>query len=159
MKRTRLLLLGILCVSLFLVVGCTKKEEEPKLKYKMGVYNAEVVDDYNNEGNIASAKVTIDGDGVITSVYLDTTYKTSEGVQTTKKQLRDDYNMKKYMPDAQGEWYEEVEKLEQAIVNNQGVDFLTLKDDNTTDTVAGCTIKINALKEATVKALEQALKD
>ena len=64
--------------------------------------------------------------------------------------------MKKYQPSAAGEWYEQVEKLEKAIVENNGVDFITLKDDSTTDAVSGCTIKVDALVEATKQALEKA---
>lgn len=148
-KALCLLMAGI---TLFTVTGCEKVNG----KYKEGTYEAEVVDQYNNEGNIASAKVVINENGKIDSVYLDTTYTTSDGVQTTKKTLGNDYNMKKFYPNAQGEWFEQVEKLEQAIVENNGVDFITLKEDNTTDAVSGCTIKVDALVEATQKALEQA---
>lgn len=136
-----------LCAIMLMVTLCGCE----KVGYKEGTYEATVVDSYNNEGNIASAKVVINDSGKIESVYLDTTYQGS-----TKKTLGDDYNMKKFYPSAAGEWYEQVEKLEAAIVENQGVDFLVLKDDSTTDTVSGCTIKVDALKEATIKALEQA---
>ena len=49
-----------------------------------------------------------------------------------------------------------VEKLEKAIVENQGVDFIELKEDDTTDAVSGCTIKINALVAAAEKAISDA---
>lgn len=143
-KALGLLMAGL---ALFTLTGCEKVNN----KYKEGTYEAEVEDKYNNEGNIASAKVVINKDGKIESVYLDTTYQGS-----TKKTLKDDYNMKKYNAQAAGEWYEQVEKLEAAIVENNGVDFITLKDDDTTDAVSGCTIKVDALIAATEKALEQA---
>lgn len=145
--------LSLALVGLLFTVGCEKVE---KGTYKEGTYEATVVDQYNNEGNIASAKVVINKNGKIESIYLDTTYKTADGVETTKKTLKYDYNMQKFNPNASGEWFEQVEKLEAKIVENQGVDFLTLKEDDTTDTVSGCTIKVDALKEATVKALEKA---
>ena len=66
--------------------------------------------------------------------------------------------MKKYTPNAAGEWYEQVEKLEKAIVENQGLDFLNLNADGKTDAVSGCTIKIDALYNAAKEALEKASK-
>lgn len=137
---------------LFTVTGCEKVTNE----YKEGTYEASVIDDYNDEGNIASAKILINSEGKIETVFLDTTYTTSEGIETTKKALGNDYNMKTYYPDAAGEWYEQVEKLEQAIIEHNGVDFITLDSDNKTDAVSGCTIKVNALVEAARQALAQA---
>ena len=57
-----------------------------------------------------------------------------------------------------GEWYEQVEKLEQAVVEHQGIDFLKLDDEGKTDAVSGCTIKIDAMYEALSKALDSAKK-
>lgn len=138
-----------LCGLLFctiLLTGCEKVAT-----YKEGTYEGSAVDNYGGAENTATAKVVVDKNGKIESVYLDTTY---EG--TTKKTLKDDYNMKKYYPSAVGEWYEQVEALEKAIVDNQGVDFLTLNEDGKTDAVSGCTIAIDALVKATSNALEQA---
>lgn len=139
---------GLCILSVFLLLGCTTG------KYKEGVYEKTAVDNYNNEENTASAKITVNDKGEITEVYLDTTY-TKNGVKTTKKALGDDYDMKKYNDKAAGEWYEQVEKLEQAVVKNQGITFITLDDEGYTDSVSGCTIKIDAL----YKALDLALKD
>ena len=153
MKKTLYLLMAAL--TLFAVTGCEKVEK----KYKEGVYEADVVDDYNNEGNIASARVVINAEGNIESIYLDTTYTTKDGVQTTKKDLQVGYGMKKGNSPygvADLEWFEQVEQLENAIVENNGIDFITLKEDNTTDAVSGCTIRVDALVAATQKALEQA---
>ena len=136
-KIATLLIAAVLC---FGVAGCEKAEQKEEAKYIEGTYTAEIEDDYNNEGNIASAKVVVDKDGK----------------ETTKKALGNDYNMKTYNPSAAGEWFEQVEKLEKAIVENQGVDFIELKEDNTTDAVSGCTIKINALVAAAEKAISDA---
>lgn len=136
----------------FGITGCEKVAS-----YKEGVYEASVIDNYNNENNTATAKITIDKDGKIKEVYLDTTY-VKDGEKTTKKTLKDNYNMKKYTPNAAGEWYEQVEKLEKAIVENQGLDFLNLNADGKTDAVSGCTIKIDALYNAAKEALEKASK-
>ena len=139
----------LICVfALVLLVGCSNG-------YKEGEYTGTAVDSYGGQENTASAKITIDSEGNITDVYLDTTYTTADGVKTTKKTLGDDYNMKSY-PSAAGEWYEQVEKLEQAVIENQGINFLNLDEDGYTDAVSGCTIKIDALYEALADALEQA---
>lgn len=147
----KLLCLSILCLLLF--TGCEKLEG----KYVEGVYEAATIDFYGGAGNRATAKVTIDKNGFIESIYLDTEYTTEDGIVTTKKTLGYDYGMKNY-PNSAGEWFEQVEKLEQAIVENQGIDFLTLNENNKTDAVAGCTMQIDALKSATSLALEKALK-
>ena len=148
MKKTLLSLIALVAIIGF--TGCEKVEVG---NYKEGTYNGSVIDTYNNENNTATAEVKVDKNGKIVSVNLDTTYKGS-----TKKTLKDDYNMKKYNSSAAGEWYEQVARLEQAVVNNQGTEKITLDDDGYTDTVSGCTIKIDALMQALEKALAQAKK-
>lgn len=133
-----------------LLVGCSKG-------YKEGEYTGSAVDSYGNQNNTATAKVTIDKDGKITSVFLDTTY-TKDGVATTKKTLKEEYGMLSLYGSSVGEWYEQVEKLEQAVVEHQGIDFLKLDDEGKTDAVSGCTIKIDAMYEALSKALDSAKK-
>lgn len=154
MKKVLAGFLAILC--LVGVAGCQKvnnesPKENEKVVYKEGVWEATAIDNYNNEENIASAKVTVDVTGQIVAVYLDTTYR-----GTTKKALGDDYNMKTYNPNAAGEWYQQVEALETAIVEHQGIDFLTVDKDGYVDSVAGCTIKVDALLNAVSNALKQA---
>ena len=140
----------IALVSLVLLSGCGKEET----KLKSGVYEGSVVDTYGGENNTATAKVTIDENGKITDVYLDTTY-TKDGVETTKKTLKEDYGMYNHpYGSTVGEWYTQVEALEDAIVENQGIDFLNVDEDGYTDAVSSCTIKIDAL----VKAYEDAIK-
>lgn len=146
------LLVAVLALSV-LFVGCEKVDNS---KYKEGVYEGSVVDSYGGQENTATAKVTVDSDGKITEVFLDTTY-TKNGVQTTKKALGDDYGMKAYS-DAEYEWDEQVEALEQAVVEKQGIEFLNLDEDGFTDAVSKCTIKINALYEALEQALNKAAK-
>lgn len=142
-------ILLITLISLVLLSGCGKDN-----KLKEGVYEGSVVDNYNNENNTATAKVTVDENGKITDVYLDTTY-TKDGIQTTKKTLKDEYGMyNNPYGSTVGEWYVQVEALEDAIIEHQGVDFLNLDEDGYTDAVSSCTIKIDAL----VKAYEDAIK-
>ena len=145
MKKVLVSLIAL--VLIVPVVGCEKVSGN----YKEGTYTGAVIDTYNNENNEATAKVVVDKNGMIESVYLDTTYQGS-----TKKTLKDNYNMKKFNSAAAGEWYEQVEKLEKAVVENQGTDFLNLDSEGKTDAVSGCTIKIDALVKALNKALDQA---
>lgn len=140
------LFIAFLAVSCIFITGCGNKT------LKEGTYKGTAVDNYGGEKNTASAEVKIDAEGKITSVYLDTTYKGS-----TKKTLKNDYGMKGHPYGSKiGEWYEQVEKLEAAIVEHQGTDFLVLGEDGKTDAVSGCTISISALVEATNKAIAQA---
>ena len=139
-------LMALLLVSCFFVSGCGNKT------LKEGTYKGTAIDNYGGEENTSSAEIKIDAEGKITSVYLDTTYKGS-----TKKTLKDEYGMKGHPYGSQiGEWYEQVEKLENAIVEHQGTTFLALDKDGKTDAVSGCTISVSALVEAANKALEQA---
>jgi len=135
----------VLCACMFIFSGCEK------VGFKEGTYNGSAIDTYGGVENIATAKVVVNSAGKIESVYLDTTY---EG--TTKKTLGYDYGMQEYYPTAVGEWFEQVEALENAIVENQGTEFLALDKDGKTDAVSGCTIQITALVEAVDNALEQA---
>lgn len=147
MKKLKYVLcLLVVCV----LVGCSKG-------YKEGEYTGSAVDSYGGQNNTATAKVTIDAEGKITSVFLDTTY-TKDGVATTKKTLKEEYGMLSSYGSQIGEWYQQVEKLEQAVVDHQGIDFLKLDEDGKTDAVSGCTIKIDAMYEALTKALDSAKK-
>lgn len=145
MKKVLLLAL----VSLVLLSGCTKEET----KLKSGVYEGSTIDTYGGENNTATAKITIDENGKITDVYLDTTY-TKDGALTTKKALKEDYGMYNHpYGSTVAEWYTQVEALEDAIVEKQGIGFLNIDEDGYTDVVSSCTIKIDAL----IKAYEDAI--
>ena len=125
---------------------------------KEGTYERSAIDTYGGEENTATARVTIDAEGKITDVYLDTTY-TKDGVETTKKTLGDEYGMKVGNSDygqAEYEWYEQVEALEQAVIDNQGIEFLNVDEDGYTDAVSTCTIQVSALYEALEDALSKA---
>lgn len=149
MKKIKIIFCLLIVV---LLTGCQDK-------YKEGEYTSTAIDTYGGANNEASAIVKIDSNGKITSVYLDTTYTTEDGVQTTKKTLKEEYGMLNHpYGSTVGEWYEQVEKLEKAVVENQGIDFLNLNEDGKTEAVSGCTIKIDAMYEALNKALEQAKK-
>jgi len=150
----KFLVVTVAFVFVLAVSGCEKVEEG---NYKEGTYFASVVDDYNGAKNTATAVMYVNEDGVIKSLTLDTTY-TSGDVGSTKKALGAGYNMKTYNTAAAGEWYEQVEKLENAVVEAQGIDEITVGEDGTTDSVTGCTIKVSALMTVTEDVLTQAKK-
>lgn len=148
--KKKILLAGL--VSLVLLSGCSKE-------YKEGVYTGTASDTYGGQDNTATAIVTVDSNGNITDVELDTTYTTNDGVLTTKKTLGNDYGMyNSEYGSTVGEWYEQVEALEKYVVDNQGIDELILDDEGKTDAVSGCTINIDALYRAIDSALKQAKK-
>ena len=140
----------MLCLVCFIATGCGGS------KLKEGTYEGSALDNYGGQENTATAKVVVDANGKITSVYLDTTY-TSDGQKTTKKTLGDAYGMYNHPYGSKiGEWDDQVEKLEQAIVKHQGTDFLALGEDGKTDAVSGCTIAIDALIRAYENAINKA---
>ena len=143
-------LLTLLLVTV-LLTGCGSNT------LKEGTYEGSAIDNYGGEENTATAKVTINKDGKITDVYLDTTYTTKEGIKTTKKALGKDYGMYGHPYGSQtAEWFEQVEALEQAVIDNQGIDFLNVDEAGYTDAVSTCTIKVDALYKALEDALNKA---
>lgn len=146
-------ILCLLLVSVCLFTGCEKVDT-----YKEGVYEGTAIDTYGGEENTATAKVTVDANGTIIDVYLDTTY-IHNGEKTTKKTLKNEYGMKiGNAPYGQSEyeWFEQVEALEKAVVEKQEIDFLNLDEDGKTDAVSKCTIRIDALYKALENALNKA---
>ena len=147
--RKKICLVGI--IGVLLISGCSKG-------YKEGVYTGTALDNYGGQNNTATAIVTISSNGKIIGVNLDTTY-TKDGKETTKKALGTDYGMYGVPYGSRvGEWYEQVEALEKNVIENQGLSGIKMDNEGYTDTVSGCTIKIDALYEALNDALKQAKK-
>lgn len=150
-------ILTLCLISCMILTGC----EQATGNYKEGIYEGSAVDNYNGT-NTATAKVTIDKNGKIQEVYLDTTYTTIDGVETTKKTLKEEYGMKKGngagFGSSEWEWYEQAENLEKAVVENQDIKFLKLDEDGFTDAVSGCTMRVDALTKAIEDALNKAKK-
>ena len=143
-------LLTLLLVTV-LLTGCGSNT------LKEGTYEGSAVDTFDGQENTATAKITIDADGKITDVYLDTTYTPEGGKPTTKKTLGKDYGMYGHPYGSQtAEWFEQVEALEQAVIDNQGIDFLNVDEAGYTDAVSTCTIKVDALYKALEDALNKA---
>ena len=150
-KYFGILIAIVMCVFVF--TGCEKVSEG---NYKEGNYYGSVVDSYGGSNAVASAVVYVDSTGMIKSVFLDTVY-TKDDVLTTKKTLGDAYNMKQ-ASEVGKEWFEQVNLIEAKVIENQNITFMTLNEDGKTDTIAGVTMKVDALYKALENALNQAKK-
>lgn len=157
----KFLTLCLVMVGLFVITGCEKVEE--KGNYKEGTYFGSY--QYESYGNyVTTAVVYVDSNGVIKSVYLDSTYN-KDGVNTTKKTLGDAYGMKETSANignipGGAEWYEQAKKIEDKVVSEQGLDWVKWSDDAKTkldvDTISGVTITADSYIKAIDSALSQA---
>lgn len=157
----KFLTLCLVMAGLFVITGCEKVEE--KGNYKEGTYFGSY--QYESYGNyVTTAVVYVDSNGVIKSVYLDSTYN-KDGVNTTKKTLGDAYGMKETSANignipGGAEWYEQAKKIEDKVVSEQGLDWVKWSDDAKTkldvDTISGVTITADSYIRAIDSALSQA---
>lgn len=149
----RNLVLGLMLGVALFVTGCEKVE---KGDYKEGTYFGYVEETSYGKVYVTSANIYVDKNGMIKSVFIDSTY-VKDDKNTTKKALGDAYNMKPASP-IKKEWDEQVEILENKIIEEQGLDWITWKDDTkkTTDSVSGVTLNIDAMYKAVDNALKQA---
>ena len=147
-------------VGLVLFTGCEKVNGN----YKEGTYFG--YDSYESYGvkYVTTAVVYVGSDGMIKSVFIDSTYN-KDDVNTTKKSLGDDYGMKSTsanMGNITGgaEWYEQVNKIEEKVVSEQGLDWVKWSDEAKTkldvDTISAVTINSDSYINAVSKALSQA---
>lgn len=159
------------------VAGCTKVE---KGDYREGTY-------FGSDATSGfTATIYVDDDGLIKSVFIDAAYavKDSAGVitsATTKQILGDNYGMKGHgSPVAKYEWYEQMSKLSNKVIDEQDINWLTLKyrvtdtggnttytttkptdqtgDPAYTDAVSGVTIHVDGCYKALKMALDAAKK-
>lgn len=170
MKKV-LLFLAVLGLPFFLV-ACDSAEQGD---YTPGVYFG-----YSSGHQNSFAVVTVDDNGMIVSVIIDSVYMKSEaggpvswvsrgndveGIATTKRSLDGGcaYNMWPSQPvvncEVEGEimWVEQVNMIAAAVVEAQGLPNWTLEDNYFgEDGVAGVSIRVNAYIEAIQNALNQA---
>lgn len=151
----------ILATLLILTVGCTKVAEG---KYKEGTYFGSVEFESHGAKYVTTAVIYVDNAGLIKSCYIDSTYN-KNSVNTTKKVLGDAYGMKTSSANAGkieggAEWYQQVAVIEEKVVSEQGIDWVTWSDEGKTklDSVSGVTITANTYIEAVQKALTTATK-
>lgn len=149
-------------LAAFLVFGLAGCEKVASGDYKEGTYFGSVEYESYGVNYVTTAVVYVDDAGMIKSVYLDSTYA-KDGAHTTKKTLGDAYAMKGTSAsigtiEGGAEWYEQVAVIEEKVVAEQDLDWVTWNSEDKTklDGVTGCTISANTYIEAISKALEQA---
>ena len=149
------ILISLIC--LLSLTGCEKILEG---NYKEGTYMGS--DTFTSYGKqyVTTSVIYVDSNGVIKSCYIDSTY-VKDGINTTKKVLKDDYGMKetsKNIGVIEGgkEWYEQVKVIEDKVVEEQGLDWVKYDETGTKlDGVSGVTITVDSYIRATSKAIEQ----
>lgn len=158
----KVLSLCIMIICLFVFAGCEKVEEQGK--YKEGTYFG--YNEFESYGAkyVTTAVVYVNENGMIKSVYIDSTYN-KDSVNTTKKVLGDDYAMKETSANigvipGGAEWYEQVEKIEEKVISEQGLDWVKWSDEANTkldvDTISGVTITADSYVNAVSNALNSA---
>lgn len=119
------------------------------VKYKDGEYLASSPN-YDDQGFMATVKVIVK-DGRVASVDCDALAK--EGDSKKVRSENGTYSMK--AGGAKHEWHEQIAYFEQHVIAN-GVDSISIKGDQKTDTVTGCTIKVKDYVDLINEALDKA---
>lgn len=172
MKKIKMIMV---LLSLILVSGCTGLQEG---KYNTGTYFG------FDEDSKYTATIYVNEEGLIKSVLIDAAYgyKNENGsiTVTTKRILGDQLEMKK-VSDIDAEWYTQVDRIANKVIQEQGIGWLEFKyktidetgkilfvskmpegttesDKVYTDTVSGVTIEVSDIYKAMTNALEQAQK-
>lgn len=153
--------LFVLATFLLVLTGCTVNNDEVKGNYKEGTYFGNYEYEYSGQKDVATAVIYVDATGMIKSCFIDTTYL-KDGVYTTKKTLGDNYGMKGTSANigvipGGAEWYEQIKTIEDKIVAEQGIEWVTYDSAGTKlDGFSGATINVSDLMQAVEKALAQA---
>lgn len=151
----------ILFTSLILLTaGCEKVEEQGA--YKEGTYFGYAQEESYGSILTSTATIYVDKNGILKSVFIDSTYVKDEKI-TTKKTLGNDYAMKQAsanMGNITGgaEWYEQINVLEKKIIEEQGTNWIKWSSDDSSklDSVSGVTISVDTIIKAVENALNQA---
>ena len=139
MKKLSALLLALA------LVGCSSNTAETKsasIEYPL------------ESGEKILVDVELDGEGLISKISIDETYKDKDGNETTKKELKEDYGMSAI---GKVEWYKQIESLEQNLVGTDG--SFEVDDEGHAppeDSLAGCTISLTDIEKAVEEAVAEA---
>lgn len=170
-KKMRKLFAILLCAAMLTAMpACGKAEKEYRLGMGVSV-SFESAAGTNAQVDATVAAVVLDSGGKIAYCRIDVAQNkmdvTDGAVDAaasfkTKMELGDDYNMKKYRPEAVGEWYEQAEAFEAYCVGRTAEEIENMptrisEEDGSViaadeDLLAGCTIGIDEFKKAVVKA-------
>lgn len=161
----KIALYSAVALSIFLFCGCEKVEKQGI--YKQGTYSGAAIYESYGQTYVTTATIYVGKTGNIEHCYIDSTYQTQDGTITTKKTLKDDYQMKEtsaaigVIPGG-AEWYEQVEKIEEKVIAEQNLDWVKWSDTEETkldlDTISGVTITADRYIDAVSQAIEQAKK-
>lgn len=162
-KLLSILIMLVLVVSIF--AGCTGGTTPPADDsadnnatdseggvYKDGTYTAEEKD-FAESGWKDNVTVEV-VDGKIASVVWNSTHKDGGDDKITVSE-NGDYGMVE-QGGAIAEWHEQAAKAESYLLEKQDPSAITLKDDGSTDAVAGVTIHVNGFVQLVEEALAQA---
>lgn len=182
-KRIALLLAALLAVGSLTACGGNDSGNDAAdtVKVGLGVHvdmtygskDATAEDAGATQADLHVAAVTVDAEGKVVDVIVDSiqikatfdaTGAVVDGTEqafSTKKELGDNYMMKAIMGDACiGEWYEQANVFEQWCVGKTATEIEAAlgSDGYPTDDelLTGCTIKVNGLVPAVVRAIEYA---
>lgn len=156
-KAASLLACVLAIITVFAGCGKKKNDETPSasdpaqgsVKYKDGEYIASSPD-YDDQGYMATVKIIVK-DGQVASIDCDGLAK--EGDSKKVRSENGTYSMKS--AGAKHEWHEQIAYLEKHVLTN-GIDSVSVKTDQKTDTVTGCTIKVKDYVDLIKKALDSA---
>ena len=123
-------------------------------EYKDGIYTAEMPE-FSDSGWRDIMELEIQN-GEITRINWDAVY-IDDTIPIRKKQYSKSGLYGMLVEGAVGEWYDQAIAIEQYVIEN-GVDSFRLNNEGRTDTVAGCTIHVNAFERLVRECLEQAAK-
>ncbi|MDD3128977.1 MAG: hypothetical protein PHF05_05955 [Candidatus Izemoplasmatales bacterium] len=163
----KLYVLFVALITLVVVAGCNGTREFAA----DGEFTAYLESIHSNTPMVTTVTVTIENDEIV-GYYIDarqgnvvhddkgTAEDASDDTWTyswkdkTKKELGDDYNMVEF-GGAISEWYVQAELIEAYWLEN-GVDSVTVNDDNVIDNVTGVTIKDGSYRALAAEAVQLA---
>lgn len=120
---------------------------------KDGTYKAEEPDFDPNSGWKDNVTLEVK-EGKIASVDWNSTHKENEKDKKTVSKSGE-YGMVE-KGNASSEWHEQAEKVESYLIEKQDPDAISVKEDGTTDSIAGVTIHVGGFVDVVKEALSKA---
>ncbi len=161
----KILLMAIICV---LIAGCSSTTSDTEETTEQEVTESTDTDDNNDDSDDTESTGTTEGFGESTkfSPYRTTAKVEMDGsdvVSVTFEEFLEDGTNKitaskngEYSSDAYtlGEFYEQVESLEEYVIENDS--FPSLSNGKDADAVSGASVNLSGFEEAFLKAVEDA---
>lgn len=165
------LLTCVACAAMaFSLVGCSKSSKYAKVGFGTVISEPKLNEDGTlKQSNTTMATVGLDKDGKIAYLDLDVAQIPNPNDDTqskTKKELKEDYGMKKAST-IEKEWYEQIQALEEYAIGKTPEEFAAIETEEKpghpeavktgTDLATGCTMDIGGFKQAVAKAVANAV--